>query len=71
MKDVFVKLGDIDPQSSPKKIFKTIREEYLKDSDITIVILGKHTKCRKHIDWEIAASLSIYGSLRRREKMVY
>ncbi|WP_286642689.1 TIR domain-containing protein [Spiroplasma ixodetis] len=28
----------------------TIREEYLKDSDITIVILGKHTKCRKHID---------------------
>ncbi|WP_338987103.1 TIR domain-containing protein [Spiroplasma endosymbiont of Dasysyrphus albostriatus] len=68
VKDVSVKLGDIDPQLPPKKIFKTIREEYLKDSDITVVILGKHTKCRKHIDWEIASSLSIYGSLHRRGK---
>lgn len=51
-----------------KEIFKIIREKYLKDSDVTILILGKHTKCRQHIDWEIATSLMSYGSLDRRKR---
>ncbi|WP_375317187.1 TIR domain-containing protein [Spiroplasma endosymbiont of Virgichneumon dumeticola] len=51
-----------------KEIFKIIREKYLKDSNVTILILGKHTKCRQHIDWEIATSLMSYGSLDRRKR---
>lgn len=68
VKDMSVQLGDIHPMLPAKKIYKIIREEYLKDTDVTIVILGKHTKCRKHIDWEIVASLISYGSLGRRKK---
>lgn len=69
IKDMSVKMGDIEPSWPDLKIAKTIREQYLKDSTITILILGTHTKCRKHIDWEIESSLSKYGSLNRRIKI--
>lgn len=68
-KDMSVKMGDIEPSWPDNKIAKIIREEYLKDTSITILILGTHTKCRKHIDWEIESSLSKYGSLNRRSKI--
>jgi hypothetical protein len=36
---------------------KRIREDYLSDSTVTIVLLGECTWARKFIDWEISASL--------------
>ncbi|WP_252320302.1 TIR domain-containing protein [Spiroplasma endosymbiont of Lariophagus distinguendus] len=69
IKDMSVEIGDIDTTWSNNKIGKTIRENHLKDTTITILILGIHTKCRQHIDWEIEASLNKYGSLNRRKKI--
>ena len=34
-----------------------IRDEYLRDSTVTIVIVGTETKNRKHVDWEIYSSM--------------
>jgi hypothetical protein len=34
-----------------------IRELYLKDSTVTIVLIGKCTRTRRYVDWEIKASL--------------
>ncbi len=38
-------------------IMRRIREDYLQDSTVTIVLLGKCTWSRKFVDWEIASSL--------------
>ncbi|CAB1055178.1 TIR domain-containing protein [Spiroplasma endosymbiont of Danaus chrysippus] len=69
IKDISVEIGDIDTTWSNNEIAKTIRQNHLKDTTITILILGIHTKCRQHIDWEIEASLNKYGSLNRRKKI--
>ncbi|WP_425382651.1 TIR domain-containing protein [Spiroplasma endosymbiont of Melieria omissa] len=69
IKDMSVEIGDIDTTWTNQKIAKTIRQNHLKDTTITILILGIHTKCRQHIDWEIEASLNKYGSLNRRKKI--
>ena len=38
-------------------IMRQIRERYLSDSTVTIVLLGRYTWSRKFVDWEIASSL--------------
>lgn len=69
IKDKSIITEDIDDTNLPHNvIYKIIRENYLKDTNITIVLLGQHTKCRKFIDKEIQASLTRYGSLKRRKK---
>lgn len=52
-----VQLGDIDDNTSTENIRRIIREDYLRDSTVTVVLIGKETWQRKHVDWEIAASL--------------
>ncbi len=61
LKDMSVDTGDIDSNIPTQTIYNIIREKYLLDTDVTIVILGLHTKCRKHIDREIGSSLRSYG----------
>lgn len=39
-------------------IRRVIREDYLKDTTVTVVLIGVETWQRKHVDWEIGASLS-------------
>ncbi len=34
-----------------------IRDEYLHDSTVTVVLIGAETWKRKHVDWEIGASI--------------
>lgn len=36
---------------------RVIRENYLTDSTVTIVMIGKETYKRKYVDWEIASTL--------------
>ena len=48
--------------SSDDKILAAIRQNHLKDSTVTIVLIGSETANRKWIDWEICASLRPYGS---------
>lgn len=68
-KDQFVKLfyqilvdwsvgdGDIDDNLSTETIRQKIRDEWLRDSTVTVVLIGAETWKRKHVDWEIGSSL--------------
>lgn len=38
-------------------IMRVIREDYLADSTVTIVLIGDETYKRKYVDWEVAATL--------------
>lgn len=48
---------DFVDSDDPDYIKRRIREKYLADSSVTILLLGKETWGRKFIDWEIASSL--------------
>lgn len=52
-----VEVGDIDPNLKTDTIRRKIRDEYLRDSTVTVVLIGAQTWQRKHIDWEIYSSL--------------
>ncbi|MDE0623051.1 MAG: TIR domain-containing protein [Bryobacterales bacterium] len=55
--DRSVDTGDISESLSDEAIRRKIRDEYLRDSTVTIVLVGTETKQRKHIDWEIYSSM--------------
>ena len=59
--DVFinrsVSLGDINEGLDPNKIREIIRDEYLRDTSVLILLVGTETKNRKHIDWEVFSSM--------------
>ena len=48
---------DISSTWPDQTIRKYIRDNYLKDSRVTIVLVGRETRGRKHIDWEIRSSM--------------
>ena len=52
-----VEIGDIDPNLKTETIRQKIRDEYLRDSTVTVVLIGEHTWQRKFVDWEIASSI--------------
>lgn len=63
-KDVFIPkvLGANDNDEfinseNPEYVMRRIREIYLGDSTVTIVLLGSCTHSRRYIDWEIKSSL--------------
>ena len=55
--DGSVDTGDIDDKLSDEEIRIKIRDEYLKDTTVTILLVGLETKYRKHIDWELYSSM--------------
>jgi hypothetical protein len=52
-----VQIGDIDPNLKTETVRQKIRDEYLRDSTVTIVLIGSETWKRKHVDWEISSSI--------------
>ncbi len=54
--------GDIDTDTNTERVMQKIREEYLKDSTVTVVLIGLHTWQRKYVDWEIYSSLRLTPS---------
>ena len=52
-----VPVDAIDPNQHVDEIRRIIRDEYLFDSSVTVVLVGERTWQRKHVDWEISASL--------------
>lgn len=52
-----VQIGDIDPGLKTETIRQKIRDNYLRDSTVTVVLIGTETWKRKHVDWEIGASI--------------
>ena len=55
--DYSVGLGEIPEDWDDQKVRETIRDEYLRESTVTIVLVGTETKFRKHVDWEIYSSM--------------
>ena len=45
-----VQIGDIDSNLSTERIRQKIRDEYLRDSTVTVVLIGSETWKRKHVD---------------------
>lgn len=63
-RDVFIARGigkemsdDIIQSDDTNYVMRRIRELYLKDSTVTILLLGKCTWARKYVDWELQSSL--------------
>ena len=69
-KDIFVRVmgddivdesvgyGDINPRNmATETIRRRIRDEFIRDATVTVVLIGPCTWQRKHVDWEIASSL--------------
>lgn len=52
-----VEEGDIDPNLKTDTTRQKIRDEYLRDSTVTVVLVGTETWKRKHVDWEIGSSI--------------
>lgn len=63
--DLSVDTGDINEYLDDQTIRQIIRDDYLKDSVVTIVVVGLETKNRKHVDWEIYSSM-INGKVNKR-----
>lgn len=55
--DVSVDTCDVNDTLPTDSIRRIIRDDYLKDSSVTIVLVGTETKGRKHVDWEIYSSM--------------
>lgn len=55
--DLSVDTGDIDDDLDDDTVRQKIRDEYLRDSSVTIVLVGTETRRRKHVDWEIYSSM--------------
>ena len=55
--DKSVDTGDIPEEWDDQKIRETVRDEYLQDSTVTILLVGAETKYRKHVDWESYSSM--------------
>ena len=52
-----VQIGDLGSNLKDETIRQKIRDEYLRDSTVTVVLIGTETWKRKHVDWEIGASI--------------
>jgi hypothetical protein len=49
--------GDIINSTNTEYVMSRIRQEYLGDSTVTIVMIGNCTWSRKYVDWELQSSL--------------
>lgn len=63
-RDVFISRGlgqemaqDIIDSDDTEYVMRRIRELYLTDSTVTVVLMGKCTWARRYVDWELQASL--------------
>ena len=61
--DIFVSksvgIGDIDPHDNQttEYIRQQIRDKYIRDATVVVVLVGARTWQRKYVDWEISAGL--------------
>lgn len=55
--DGSVDMGEIPDNWDAQHIREYIRDNHLKDTTVTILLVGTETKNRKHIDWELFSSM--------------
>lgn len=56
--DRSVRDGDIDKDLDPDEIRRQIRDDFIADVTVTVVLIGPCTWKRRHVDWEIGSSLT-------------
>lgn len=61
--------GEIDSGLPTETIRQIIRDKHLRNSSVTVVLVGQETWKRKHVDWEIASSVR-HTNLNRRSGLV-
>ena len=49
--------GDIDDNTPTETMRQRIRDQFIRDATVTLVLIGQCTWQRKHVDWEIGSSL--------------
>ena len=52
-----VRIGDIPNGLNTDEVARRIRDDYLRAATVTVVLIGAGTWRRKHVDWEIAATV--------------
>ena len=67
--DRSVDTDDIPDEWTDQQIRREIRDKYLRDSTVTVVLVGAETRRRKHVDWEIHSSM-YDGSVNHRSGIV-
>lgn len=55
--DASVRDGEIPDGLKTETVRQKIRDECLRESSVTVVLIGRDTWSRKHVDWEIGSSL--------------
>lgn len=55
--DGSVDTGDIDDHLPDARIREIIRDNYLRDTTVTVLLVGAGTRGRKHVDWELYSSM--------------
>ena len=55
--DRSVDTGNIDTSLKTATVRQKIRDEYIRDATVTIVLIGPRTWQRMHVDWEIGSSI--------------
>ena len=55
--DDSVEMGEIPEDWDAQKIRTYIRDNHLKSSKVTILLVGTETQNRKHVDWELYSSM--------------
>ena len=67
--DRSVDTGVIPDTWTDEQIRRAIRDRYLRDSTVTVVLVDTETRRRKHVDWEIHSSM-YDGSVNKRSGIV-
>ena len=67
--DRSVDTGDIPDTWTDEQIRRAIRDRYLRDSTVTVVLVGPETRRRKHVDWEVHSSM-YDGTVNKRSGIV-
>ena len=52
-----VQIGDVDPRNNTEYVRQKIRDNYIADATVIVVLIGTETWKRKHVDWEISSGL--------------
>ncbi|MBF5054629.1 hypothetical protein ISO4_03231 [Alcanivorax venustensis ISO4] len=55
--DCSVSTGDVNEDLEPQAIRQIIRRNYLSGSTVLLLLVGRETKYRKHVDWELYSSM--------------
>ena len=55
--DKSIEDGDINDLAMVDTVRRNIRDNFIADATVTVVLIGRCTWQRKHVDWEIGSSL--------------